>query len=115
MMTTKFKDGDKVRRKDGATFSNGKKVVTVDFLAQAGVVWFVETGSWEHMDNIRHVTTSEATTVARQELEKLLEAMSARSLGLEEDIRRSEQELGGLTASIEHVENALENLKEAGL
>tara|TARA_R110000824_G_scaffold344886_2_gene531578 strand:- start:1448 stop:1849 length:402 start_codon:yes stop_codon:yes gene_type:complete len=41
---SKFKVGDKIRRKDGATFSNGKKVVTVSGIDQ-GDTWLKETGS----------------------------------------------------------------------
>lgn len=56
---TQFKKGDRVRRKDGDTFSNARHVVTVDkvcvrgnALYGRGEVWFVETGTQLEPDKL---------------------------------------------------------------
>lgn len=45
-MATELKVGDKVRKKDGRTFSDGSLTLTVSNVQGDGAVWFYETGTY---------------------------------------------------------------------
>jgi len=50
-----FKEGDKVKKKDGYAFSNGQYVVTVDsstYLDGMAAVWIKETSTYIHSDHL---------------------------------------------------------------
>ena len=42
---SKFKVGDRVRKENGKTFSNGELVLTVSMVEKDGTIWFAETDS----------------------------------------------------------------------
>lgn len=67
-VVTPFKCGDKVRRADGDSFSNGKNILTVDFLEDASSfhdhrfkVWLQETKTFIGEDVIELVVEAQAT------------------------------------------------------
>lgn len=65
-----FKAGDRVKYKNGETFSNGRLVNTVDKIVDGGQVWLLETKTWIGVESIEHEspTKSPVRTVTRREI-----------------------------------------------
>jgi hypothetical protein len=87
-----FKPGDKVRNKDGSSFSNHKMELTVKsveafrFSDKFDKVWLLETDSYTSSDVIELVPTE--IDVVKEKIKKLLNQKENKIKDLQDDIKK---------------------------
>jgi hypothetical protein len=100
-----LKSGDKVERKDGENFSDGKKVATIDrieYLYGDDRAWLKGTGTYIKTSNLKHASNKKPKTeveVVKDKVKKLINEKKEEIKSLEDDIKK----LGYVIATLEDI------------
>jgi hypothetical protein len=88
-----LKAGDKVKKKNGTTFSNGEYIATVskvEYYGNGNVVWLVETGSWLSPKSLEHAHKQKKTEIdiVKEKVQKIIDEKQEKIKSLEDDIKK---------------------------